>query len=190
MPRQRLPTRGRWGAWPCPWRWAVTCVGIDVEAGRDAVSVHDAVLDLPVHAQVSVLGLDPQHACARRLVFQHHGVLTVVVTLWKQAEVRSGRRPCQGCFWSPLTSGKTGLLLLTSLMPTMTWAELLSGNGPPDALSSVAVMLRMYWGPLSLGGGLLLSLMTPTHKHQAGNRASSLQTRAGRPRSLKGHVGV
>lgn len=51
-------------------------------------------------------------------------------------------------------------------MPTMTWVELLSGSGPPDALSSVAVMLRTYWGPLSLGGGLLLSLMMPAHTQQ------------------------
>lgn len=50
-------------------------------------------------------------------------------------------------------------------MPTMTWVALLSGYGPPDALSSVAVMLRMYCGPLSLGAGLLLSLMMPAHTH-------------------------
>lgn len=68
--------------------------------------------------------------------------------------------------WRSVTSGKTGLLLLMSLIPTTTWAELLSGSGPPDALSSVAVMLRTYWGPLSLGGGLLLSWMMPTHKEQ------------------------
>lgn len=60
-----------------------------------------------------------------------------------------------------LTSWNTGLLLLMSLIPTMTWAELLSGYGPPDALSSVAVMVRTYCGPVSLGGGLLRSLMMP-----------------------------
>lgn len=75
------------GAWPRPCRWAVTGVGVDVEAGRDAVSVHDAVLDLAVDAQVGVLGLDPQHAGTRGLVLQNHGPLAVVVTLWKQAEV-------------------------------------------------------------------------------------------------------
>lgn len=62
-----------------------------------------------------------------------------------------------------LTSSNTGLLLLMSLMPTMTWAELLRGSGPPAALSSVAVTLRTYWGPRSLGGGLRRSLMMPVN---------------------------
>lgn len=71
--------------------WLVTSVRVDVEARRDAVSVHDAVLDLPVHARVRVLGLDAQDGRPRRLVFQNHGVLTVVVTLREQTQVRQQR---------------------------------------------------------------------------------------------------
>lgn len=147
--------------------WSITSIGVDVKPRRDAVSMHDPVLDLSVHAHVCVLGLDAQDVRPRGLVFQNHGVLAVVETLWRVSDVRAG-----GNHGNPtlpvgsLTSWKTGLLLLTSLIPTTTWVELLSGNGPPDALSSVAVMLSTYWGPLSLGGGLLLSLMMPAHKHQ------------------------
>lgn len=71
----------------CPCVSWITCVRIDIEARRDAVPVHDAVLDLPVHAHVGVLGLDSQDVRPRGLVFQNHGVLTVVVTLWKQSQV-------------------------------------------------------------------------------------------------------
>lgn len=71
----------------CPCVSLITSVRIDIKARRDAVSVHDAVLDLSVHAHVRVLGLDSQDVCTRRLVFQNHSVLTVVVTLWKQPQV-------------------------------------------------------------------------------------------------------
>lgn len=67
-----------------PW---VTSVRINVKARGDAVPVHDAVLDLPVHAHVRVVGLDAQDLRARRLVLLNHGVLTVVLTLRKQFEV-------------------------------------------------------------------------------------------------------
>lgn len=60
-----------------------------------------------------------------------------------------------------LTSLKTGLLLLMSLTPTITSAKLLRGVGPPETLSSIAVIFRMYWGPFRLGAGLLRSLMIP-----------------------------
>lgn len=60
-----------------------------------------------------------------------------------------------------LTSLKTGLLLFTSLTLTITSAKLLRGVGPPDTLSSMAVMFRMYCGPLRRGSGLRRSLMIP-----------------------------
>lgn len=60
-----------------------------------------------------------------------------------------------------LTSLKTGLLLLMSLTPTITSAKLLRGVGPPEALSSIAVMFSVYCGPFRLGGGFLRSLMIP-----------------------------
>lgn len=60
-----------------------------------------------------------------------------------------------------LTSLKTGLLLFTSLTPTITSAKLLRGVGPPETLSSMAVMFRAYCGPLRLGSGLRRSLMIP-----------------------------
>lgn len=67
---------------------------------------------------------------------------------------------CESTFW--LTCSNTGLLLLMSLMPTMTWAELLRGRGPPAMLSSVAVTFSTYCGPRSLGGGLRRSLIIPS----------------------------
>lgn len=60
-----------------------------------------------------------------------------------------------------LTSLKTGLLLFMSLTPTITSAKLLRGVGPPEALSSIAVMFSVYCGPFRLGGGFLRSLMIP-----------------------------
>lgn len=59
----------------------LTCVTVDVKPGRHAVSVHDAVSDLPVDARVGVVGVDAQDERPWRLVLQDHGVLTVVVTL-------------------------------------------------------------------------------------------------------------
>lgn len=49
--------------------------------------MHDAVLDLPVRAHISVVGLDAQDVRARGLVFQNHGILAVVLTLRKQSGV-------------------------------------------------------------------------------------------------------
>lgn len=60
-----------------------------------------------------------------------------------------------------LTSLKTGLLLFTSLTPTITSAKLLRGVGPPETLSSMAVMFSTYRGPFRLGSGLRRSLMIP-----------------------------
>lgn len=59
----------------------LTCVRLDGKAGRHAVSVHDAVLDLSVDAHVGILGLDPQDERPGWLVLQDHGVLAVVLTL-------------------------------------------------------------------------------------------------------------
>lgn len=149
----------------------LTCVWINVKPRRHAVSVHDAVFDLSVDAHVGVVGLDAQHERPRRLVLQDGGVQAVVLTLTGQIErlrkrqENSAKQAEQTGATDSFTSWKTGLLLLMSLIPTMTWVELLRGYGPPDALSSVAVMLRTYCGPLNLGGGLRLSLMIPTNKH-------------------------
>lgn len=49
--------------------------------------MHDPVLDLSVHAHVRVLGLDAQDVRPRGLVFQNHGVLAVVETLWKEFQM-------------------------------------------------------------------------------------------------------
>lgn len=59
------------------------------------------------------------------------------------------------------TFWKTGLLLLTSSIFTTTWAVLVRGWGPPEALSSVAVTFRTYSVPCSSGNGLARSLTSP-----------------------------
>lgn len=59
------------------------------------------------------------------------------------------------------TFWKTGLLLLTSSIFTTTWAVLVRGWGPPEALSSVAVTFRTYSVPCSWGNGLARSLTSP-----------------------------
>lgn len=76
--------RQRGGGGASPRVWLVTSIGVDVEPRRDAVSVHDPVLDLPVGAHVRVLGLDAQDVRPRGLVLQNHGVLAVVDTLWRE----------------------------------------------------------------------------------------------------------
>lgn len=59
------------------------------------------------------------------------------------------------------TFWKTGLLLLTSSIFTITWAVLVREWGPPEALSSVAVTLSTYSVPCSFGNGLERSLISP-----------------------------
>lgn len=46
----------------------LTTVRVNVEPRRDAVAVHDAVLDLSIDPSVGVLGLDLQHKGASGLV--------------------------------------------------------------------------------------------------------------------------
>lgn len=57
-----------------------------MEPGRDAVAVHDAVLDLSVDAGVGVMGLDLQDEGARWLVLQDHGGPAVVLTLKEESQ--------------------------------------------------------------------------------------------------------
>lgn len=63
-----------------------------------------------------------------------------------------------------LTFSKTGLLLLTSSTPTMTCAVEDRAWGPPEALSSTAVMLSTYSTPWRWGGGLERSRIKPADK--------------------------
>lgn len=65
---------------------------------------------------------------------------------------------------SRLTFSKTGLLLLTSSTPTITCAVEDRAWGPPEALSSAAVMLRTYSTPWRWGGGLERSRIKPADK--------------------------
>lgn len=66
--------------------------------------------------------------------------------------------------FSLLTFSKTGLLLLTSSTPTMTCAVEDRGWGPPEALSSTAVMLSTYSTPWRWGGGLERNRIKPADK--------------------------
>lgn len=66
------------------------------------------------------------------------------------------------------TFWKTGLLLLTSSIFTTTWAVLVRGWGPPEALSSVAVTFRTYSVPWSSGNGLARSLTSPVKQQVVG----------------------
>lgn len=72
----------------------LTTVGVDVEPRRDAVAVHDAVLDLAVDPSVGVLGLDLQHKGASGLVLQNHSGSAVVLTLGWIQETGKNNRVC------------------------------------------------------------------------------------------------
>lgn len=84
--------------------WKLTGVGADIKTRRHAVPVHDAVLDFPVDAHVSVVGMDAQDEGSRWLVLQDDGVLTVVHTL-RAKTVQSepgrghGRTRQESAFW-------------------------------------------------------------------------------------------
>lgn len=98
------------GLWGCDYRsmaiststttanWTVgslptvpTCVRVDSEGRYGTVSVHQAVLDLPIGPLVCIYRVHLQHEGPCGLVLQHRRLLPVLLTLREGRKIRCGR---------------------------------------------------------------------------------------------------